>query len=103
MNRKTTRAYDHPVGTMEMNMVARGKVYRVVPSEIVNLFRGQESERIKNENPEWNNEKIDEEVDRILDDIGVGSSSCVYAKMTPEEQQRFDAQYRYGGVTRVWK
>jgi hypothetical protein len=97
MNTKTTRAYDMPTETMD------GKTYRVLPSEVINIFRGQEEERIKNLNPEWSAEKVNEEVDKILDQMGVGSSSCIYEKMTTDEKQRFEAQYRFGGITRVRK
>lgn len=103
MNQKTTRTYDLPTDSMEMTMVAKGKSYRILPSDVIHVFREQEAERIQNQNPTWTKEQVNDEIDNTLDQLGVGSSSCVYAKMTPEEQRQFEAQYRFGGITRVRK
>lgn len=103
MNIKSTRTHDFPTESMEITMVAGGKLYRVIPSDVIHMFRSQEAERIKNQNPEWSDEKVNDEVDKILDQLGVGSSSCIYEKMTTDEKQRFEAQYRFGGITRVRK
>jgi hypothetical protein len=103
MNSKTTRVYDPPSDSMEVTMVARGKAYRVYPAEIIRVVYNQEAERIKNENPDWTVEQVNEAVDKLLEDLNVGTSSCIYEKMTQEEKQRYEAQYRFGGVTRVMK
>lgn len=103
MNNRVSRTYDFPTDTMEIIMVARGKSYKILPADVVHAFRNQEADRIRNEDPNLTNEQIDERIDKILDELGVGTSSCVYEKMTQEEKTRFESQYRFGGITRVWK
>jgi len=103
MNNRVSRTYDFPTDTMEIVMVARGKTYKILPADVIHAFRNQEADRIMNEDQSLTKEQVNERIDKILDDLGVGTSSCVYEKMTPEEKARFEAQYRFGGITRVWK
>lgn len=103
MNWKRSPEFQMPVGSMEMCMVAQGKTYGVYPQDVMDDFRAQEGERIKSENPEFNEEQVNNAVDEILESLGIGTSAWIYAKMTPKEQKDYAARYRFGGIVRVWK